>query len=99
MTSATPGLLRDLRRRFQRYLWALTLEELERFEEALPWYATVSERTERNFSYGAPAHFRQAQIYESLEIPRDLDLGLTEEDVVHFFFQVLRMALHRPGRE
>jgi len=54
----------------ERFLRAMALEQLGRPEEALQWYATAFEGTEMMLPYSAPAHFRQAKIYEQLDDPK-----------------------------
>jgi tetratricopeptide (TPR) repeat protein len=48
-----------------RWLRASLLRELGRLEEALDWYATLSDGW-GEFLFAAPAHLRQAQIHEEL---------------------------------
>jgi len=51
-------------RAYERFLRAELLQELGRDEEALRWYATQGQSFIPDMTYLAPAHFRQAQIYE-----------------------------------
>jgi len=50
----------------ERYHHARALEEAGRAQEALAWYGTIAEGARFDFVYLAPAHLRQAEIYEKL---------------------------------
>lgn len=50
----------------ERYHHARALEEAGRTQEALAWYGTIAEGARFDFVYLAPAHLRQAEIYEKL---------------------------------
>ena len=49
---------------YDRYFRAELLERLGREDEALGWYAAIAERAAYELVYLAPAHRRQAEIYE-----------------------------------
>jgi tetratricopeptide (TPR) repeat protein len=53
-------------RTFQRYLRALTLEKVGRYEEAVPWFEYIGEKTERSIPYESPARLRLGRIYEKM---------------------------------
>ena len=50
----------------ERYLRAQAFEALGRQQEALGWYATVSQHSVYDKIYLAPSHLRRAEIYERL---------------------------------
>jgi tetratricopeptide (TPR) repeat protein len=49
---------------YDRYFRAELLERLGRQDEALGWYGSIAERAAYELVYLAPAHRRQAEIYE-----------------------------------
>jgi tetratricopeptide (TPR) repeat protein len=51
---------------YPRYLRALVLERAGRREEALRWYATFVDTNPQDLVFAAPAHYRQARLYEAL---------------------------------
>jgi serine/threonine-protein kinase len=51
-------------RPFGRFLRAEALRQLDRFDEALAWYATFGEKYGTEFAYHPAVFLRQAQIYE-----------------------------------
>ncbi len=54
----------------ERFLKAEALFHLDRLEEALGWYESLSELSIFDLVYLAPAHLRQAEIYERLGRPQ-----------------------------
>ncbi len=71
--SASPFFSRAL----DRWLMGEVLVELDRPEEALAWYNTLSDGW-GEFLFAAPAHLRQAQIYENLPEPH------TAQAIAHY---------------
>jgi serine/threonine-protein kinase len=55
----------------ERYVRALALDALGRGEEALGWYGSFAEHSPFGRVFLAPAHRRQAEIYEALGRPAD----------------------------
>ncbi|MGI9076456.1 MAG: protein kinase domain-containing protein [Gemmatimonadaceae bacterium] len=53
-------------REYERYLRAEAFRALGRHKEALRWYASLGASNFFDIEYVAPAHLRQAQIYEQL---------------------------------